>query len=327
VSDGIAPTLGRARAGSERVCHRRPATIADRTVAGMRTLTVTTAAGDRQLAVAEAGAPDGVPVLRLHGTPGSGYIAPGDDALAAEHGIRLIGYDRPGYGGSTRRPGRTIADAVPDVRAIAAALEIDRLGVLGLSGGSPHALACAALAADLFPAAVLMSCRAPMDAEGLDWFAGMGEGNVEEFTTVVADPDRGLALLERERTGFLTAEPETLRDQVRSNLCEADARVLTAQFAADQLAAVKQGLAPGAEGWLDDDLTLCGDWGFSLEQVRSEVLFFHGRLDRFLPDAHAYWIASHVPGIDARIQDADGHLSLRPTHLAGAYRWLAARVG
>src|SRR5208282_1824181 len=68
-------------------------------------------------------------------------------------GLRLIGYDRPGYGGSTPQPGRTVADCASDVRAICAGLGIDRLAMWGVSGGGPHVLACAALLPDLVTAA------------------------------------------------------------------------------------------------------------------------------------------------------------------------------
>jgi pimeloyl-ACP methyl ester carboxylesterase len=96
----------------------------------------------RVLAVEEAGDPAGRPVLVHNGTPNSRHLYGPDARDAAERGLRLIGYDRPGYGGSSPRPGRTVADCADDVRAICAALGIDRLGMWGASGGGPHVLAC-----------------------------------------------------------------------------------------------------------------------------------------------------------------------------------------
>ena len=92
---------------------------------------------------------------------------------AERQGIRVISYDRPGYGGSTRQPGRTVADCATDVRTIADGLAIERLAVWGISGGGPHAIACAALLGDLVPAVAVLASSAPWGAEGLDYFAGM----------------------------------------------------------------------------------------------------------------------------------------------------------
>src|SRR6202042_2634095 len=96
---------------------------------------------------------------------------------AAGRGLRLISYDRPGYGGSTPQPGRTVADCAADVRAICAELGIGRLAMWGISGGGPHLLACAALLPDLVTAAASLASLAPYEAEGLDYFAGMGQDN------------------------------------------------------------------------------------------------------------------------------------------------------
>jgi pimeloyl-ACP methyl ester carboxylesterase len=101
-------------------------------------------AGDgRVLQVLERGRPDGKPVLVHNGMPNSRLIYEPDVRCAERQDIRLISYDRPGYGGSTSQPGRTVADCAQDVRAIAAGLKLARLAIWGISGGGPHALACA----------------------------------------------------------------------------------------------------------------------------------------------------------------------------------------
>ena len=94
------------------------------------------------------GAADRLAVFWHHGTPNIG--APPEPLFAAADrlGIRWLSYDRPGYGGSTPSPGRDIASAASFVSTIADALGIERFAVMGHSGGSPHALACAALLAD-----------------------------------------------------------------------------------------------------------------------------------------------------------------------------------
>src|SRR6202046_3829688 len=135
--------------------------------------TVQTSDG-RTLAVEDSGDPAGRPVLVHNGTPNSRHLYGPNVRDAAERGLRLIGYDRPGYGGSSPQPGRTVADCAADVRAICDALGITRLVTWGISGGGPHLLATAALLPDLVVAAASLASLAPFDAGGLDWFAGMG---------------------------------------------------------------------------------------------------------------------------------------------------------
>src|SRR5579862_5117750 len=129
----------------------------------------------RVLQVLECAAADGPPVLTLHGSPGSRLQFERDVQRAERMGIRLLSYDRPGYGGSSRDEGRSVADCATDIRAIAGALGIERLAVWGISGGGPHAVACAALLGDLVPAVAVLAAAAPWGASGLDYFAGMGE--------------------------------------------------------------------------------------------------------------------------------------------------------
>ena len=135
----------------------------------------------RTLAVAEWGDPTGVPLFALHGTPGSRVAFWQDPTIYARHGLRRITLDRPGYGESTRLPGRIVADVVPDILDVADELSIGSFAMTGGSGGGPHALACAALLPDRVLRCLADVCVAPFDAEGLDWLAGQTKGNVAEF--------------------------------------------------------------------------------------------------------------------------------------------------
>ncbi|MEY9995924.1 pimeloyl-ACP methyl ester carboxylesterase [Streptomyces sp. V4I8] len=132
----------------------------------------------RRLAVEISGDPGGSPVFLLHGTPGS-RLGPAPRPMLLYHQrVRLITYDRPGYGPSDRLPGRQVAHVSGDVAAIADALGVERFAVVGRSGGGPHALACAALLPDRVTRAAVLVSLAPRDADGLDWFAGMTASNV-----------------------------------------------------------------------------------------------------------------------------------------------------
>jgi pimeloyl-ACP methyl ester carboxylesterase len=159
----------------------------------------------RTLAVEELGDPAGRPVLVHNGTPHTRHLYGPNAQDAADRGLRLIGYDRPGYGGSTPQPGRTVADCVSDVRAICAELGIDRLATWGISGGGPHVLACAALLPDLVTAAASLASLAPYGAEGLDYYAGMGQENVDDTRLYYADEARPGS--KRTRTGRKSWRP------------------------------------------------------------------------------------------------------------------------
>src|ERR1700723_2684550 len=92
----------------------------------VETRTVQTVDG-RELCVEIAADPTGVPILVHNGTPNSRHLYEPWIVDANRQGIRLISYDRPGYGGSTPRPDHTVGDGADDVRAIADGLGIDRL--------------------------------------------------------------------------------------------------------------------------------------------------------------------------------------------------------
>ena len=145
-------------------------------------------------------------MLVHNGTPNSRHLYAPAAADAAARGLRLISYDRPGYGGSTPQPGRSVADCAADVRAICAELGIGRLAMWGVSGGGPHVLACAALLPNLVTAAASLASLAPADAEGLDWFDGMGQENADDFKLLKSDPDACRAKLETERDQTIAAQ-------------------------------------------------------------------------------------------------------------------------
>jgi pimeloyl-ACP methyl ester carboxylesterase len=293
-------------------------------------LIVETADG-RKLAVEQAGDPAGQPVLVHMGTPNSRHLYEPNAADAAARGLRLICYDRPGYGGSTAQPGRNFADCAQDVRAICAALRIDRLGVWGISGGGPHALACAALLPDLVVAVASLASPAPYGAEGLDWFDGMGQDNVDDTQLTLSDPDAARAKTEADREEFLAAAAgdlaaaaDALAKSMASLLTPTDAAVLTGTPMAGYLVrCTRDGLAPGSEGWWEDGLAHISPWGFDLADISVPVLLLHGREDKFVPFGHGQWLASHIPGVQARLLDHDGHLTLLEHRVPEVHSWLA----
>lgn len=280
----------------------------------------------RVLQVLERGHREGKPVLVHNGTPNSRLLFEPDVRLAERQGIRLISYDRPGYGGSTSQPGRTVADCAQDVRAIAAGLGISQVAVWGISGGGPHALACAALLPDLVPAVGVLASVAPWGADGLDYFAGMGDRNVEDARRFLTDRGAARAKAEEDRLEFLRATPEQLHEGLKTLLSPADAAVLTGELAEHLVACSQSGLAPGVEGWWEDTVAFMEPWGFELGSINTPVLLYHGRQDRFVPFGHGEWLAGQIPGVQAELSDEDGHLTLTDRHLEQIHAWLLERL-
>ena len=294
-------------------------------VAAVTQRTVTTPDG-RTLAIEETGDPAGRPVLVHNGTPNSRHIFAPVAADAAARGLRLIAYDRPGYGGSTPQPGRSVADCAADVRAICAGLGISRLAMWGISGGGPHLLACAALLPGLVTAAASLASLAPSDADGLDWFDGMGQDNVEDFKLQQTDKQAARAKLEEQREQNLAATGEDLAGMLKTLLTPADAAVLTGEFAEYLAWTGREGLAPGTQGWWDDGEAFSRPWGFELSAIEVPVLLLHGRQDQFVPFGHGRWLAERIPGVEARLLDDDGHLTLLTERIGDVHAWLAERL-
>jgi pimeloyl-ACP methyl ester carboxylesterase len=276
----------------------------------------------RTLAVADAGNESGPAVVVNHGTPGSRLLWRELIEDAEARGMRLIGYDRPGYGGSDPQPGRTAADAAGDVGAIADALGIEQLAVEGGSGGGPHALACAALLPDRVVAVASLAGVAPYPAEGLDWLDGMGQDNLDEFAATLAGREALERYLGKKVSEMLTAEPKAIAEALLSLLSPPDRAVLTGELAEYFHEATRVGVEEQLDGWIDDDFVFVNPWGYRLEDIRVPVQLWHGAQDRFVPIAHGRWLAERIPGVDAHLTDEDGHLTIQLRRIGEVHAWL-----
>jgi pimeloyl-ACP methyl ester carboxylesterase len=154
----------------------------------------------------------------------------------------------------------------------------------------------------------------------------MGELNVDEMRLFFEDRAAARAKCEQDRLEFLELSPEQLHDRLKTVLSAVDAAVLTGEFAQYLVDCVRSGLAPGAEGWWDDDVAVTEPWGFELRSIRTPVLLYHGRHDRFVPFAHGEWLAGQIPGVQAELSDDDGHLTLPARHLERVHAWLLERL-
>jgi pimeloyl-ACP methyl ester carboxylesterase len=260
----------------------------------METVTHVVPGADGELiSVEEFGAPDGKPVLVHPGSPGSRRLFRPDAELAARrYGLRLLSYDRPGYRGRPRREGRRIADAAADVRSLAAALGIDRLGMWGFSGGGSYALACAAVLPELVTGAAVFAGFAPYGAPGLDFCAG----TTPEFAHEVE---------------LFFTDRETAREHWK-------------QDADRHLAAImRDSLSDGDDAWWDDWAATLTPWGCDPTSIRVPVRLWHGVHDRAVPIVNGRWLAAHVPGIVAHLIDSADHTNVEHDNREAAYAWLS----
>ena len=264
----------------------------------------------RTLEVVTAGPRDGMPLVYHHGTPGAAQPFRLLIDAAADRGLRTVTYSRPGYASSTPHSGRTVADAATDTAAVLDALGADRFVTIGWSGGGPHALACAALLPGRCAAAATLAGVAPYRAEGLDWLAGMGPENVEEFTLAERGGPALTSYLEDEARVLATVTADDVATALGGLISDVDRAALTDEFAEYSATTFRRALARGVAGWRDDDLGFLRGWGFDLAAITAPVAVWQGDQDRMVPYAHGVWLAAHVPNARRHLHPGEGHLSL-----------------
>jgi pimeloyl-ACP methyl ester carboxylesterase len=263
----------------------------------------------RRLDMRVSGPAGGLPLIFHHGTPGAGTPVRALERATHTRGLRLVTTSRPGYGGSSRQPGRSVADVAADTAAVLAAVGAERCLIAGWSGGGPHALACAARL-DAVAAALVIAGVAPYGAEGLDWMAGMGEDNIIEFSAALRGEDELRPYLLREREHLKDVAAADVVASLETLLPDVDRAVLTGEFAEDTAVSFREAVRTGVEGWLDDDLAFASPWGFGLEEISVPAMIWQGTADLMVPFSHGRWLASRLPGASAHLEEGEGHLSV-----------------
>lgn len=267
--------------------------------------------GGRRLDVRVSGPAGVTPLVFHHGTPSSLPLRVVERAAHAR-GLRLVTIARPGYASSTPQPGRAIVDAAADTGDVLRALGEGACLVAGWSGGGPHALACAARLPEARAALVVAGVAplAAMDADGLDWLAGMGEANVAEFGAALDGPASLRGLLDAQRAEMADAAPDELALALASLLPAVDRAAFSGELADDLAMGAHDALSTGIEGWLEDDLAFVGPWGFDPADVALPVTLWQGTADLMVPPAHGDWLAARLPNVRAHFDEGAGHLSL-----------------
>ncbi|MEU9383950.1 alpha/beta hydrolase [Streptomyces sp. NPDC048279] len=279
-------------------------------------MTLITLPDGRHLDIAVSGPSGGVPLIYHHGTPGALSQNRVMQRDVWDRGLRLVTFSRPGYGDSTRKPGRKVLDVAADVEVLLDHLEAERCLVLGHSGGGPHALATAAALPGRV-AGVAASCSlAPYDTPGFDFLSEMGDQNIKEFGLALQGEAAVRPALEADAVAM--RRPDAV-DAVRAMLTsllsdeERTAMSLDAEGGpAEELAGQwAHALGDGVDGWVDDDLAFVRPWGFDLIAIQVPCFIWHGAADRVVPPSHGRRLSEQMPDSLLRMLPDKGHLMVQ----------------
>jgi pimeloyl-ACP methyl ester carboxylesterase len=250
---------------------------------------------------------DGFPVLRVPGTPGSRWSVYSKREVWAARGVRVLTTERPGYGGSTRLPGRRFKEHADDLAAILDSLGLDRVAVYGGSGAAPHVLAFLAHHADRVLAATVFAGAAPLLP---DEVAQMIPLNQQSHALAVAgDRDGLVAMLAPQREAIL-ADPLGAFLEIMESAPPADQEVMRDPvWQTTFVRSITEALAPGVDGWADEGLAINQPWDdIPLHQVTSSLSWFHTAHDRNTPLVAAQRLVAQLPTATLEVWDDGGHL-------------------
>lgn len=267
---------------------------------------VITLVDGRELGYQEFGHPEGRPVLGFHGTPGSRRQVCVDEAQPLAADVRLIAPDRPGYGLSTFQPGRRLAGWAADVEQLADRLELGAFCVMGISGGGPHALSCAAVLADRVSATGVVSGVGPL---GDDRIARDLKGSDRVVATLAQKAPALLSAIMSGEVGIARRFPRRALELFVRQLPASDAAVLD-RPAMQRLFELELTRASATTGRaMAQDLELFAtDWGFDLAAIRGPVVLWQGTDDRNVPIAQARFLHDELEGSVLHVIEGEGHL-------------------
>ena len=263
----------------------------------------------RRLGFAQFGDADGEPIIFFHDLWGNRNLRHPDDSILARLGIRLIGVDRPGYGMSSRKSGRSLMDVVDDVMLLSKAMKLERFSVLGFSAGGPYALACAYRFPQIVTRCAVVAPLPPLDhAQGfraihpvygrLFQLAG---GNESFFRLLMRgffwfDSQRGPDQFVKELGGLMTSADQ----KVLSNINLFNSR-------RDIWGEIRSG---GSDQLADEMVTLTKPWGFRLQSISVPVDIWWGEADGFCAPGVGERMAGMIPNSQFRLEPQAGHFML-----------------
>ena len=276
----------------------------------------------RRLSYAVYGMPGGRPVFYFHGWPSSRLEARLHEVTAMQKSVCLIAIDRPGFGLSDFQPRRRILDWPQDVLAVATALGIARFAIIGVSGGGPHALACACLMPERLTTVALLGSTGPLSEPHAT--AGMMPQNRQLFSLARSAPWLLRLFLEwrarqvrRDFTHFIT--------RVTKDMAAADHAFFAShpQMRSQMREAFVDACRSGARGASWEARLFTRPWGFRLGDISKEVLLWQGEDDHNVPASMGRALAAALPHCQATLYPGEGHLSLF-LHLAALFDQIPA---
>jgi pimeloyl-ACP methyl ester carboxylesterase len=256
--------------------------------------------GERRIAYAEYGRPDGVPVVFLHGTPGSRLLGRLFDAAARERGVRVLALDRPGYGRSTPWPTRSVRDAGAFVGAVLDDADVETAGLVAFSGGAPHAFATAAARPDRVDRVDVVSGATPPDVAEETPAVQRALARLATTTpAVLRGLFRGQAwFADRLDPSFVVAQYTSGGDA--EPVPEAAAEVVKADFV--------EAFARHRSGAVTEFRNAAREWGVRLDEIDADVCFRHGENDANVPIDGVRRLAATIPTARLEVLDDADHL-------------------
>ncbi|HEY3562127.1 MAG TPA: alpha/beta hydrolase [Kribbella sp.] len=245
-------------------------------------------------------------VVWHHGTPNLGTPPAPLAAVSERLGIRWIGFDRPGYGGSTPAPGRTVASVAADLTAVLETLGIGTCALMGYSGGGTYALGAAAVLGDRVTAVATLAAIAPYGADGLDWYGGMIPSGLAALHAAAEGRDARL------RNEAVEYDPE---------FTASDVEMFDGPWGWLGSVAGDQAMPGGPDGAVDDDCSYVVRWGCDPAAITAPALLHHGTADRIIPCSHGKWLAANLPTATLELHQDLSHISVL-RHAEPAVEWI-----
>jgi pimeloyl-ACP methyl ester carboxylesterase len=260
-------------------------------------------ADGRTLAYTDLGASGGSPIFYFHGAPGGRLDGAWLEDAFREAGVRVVSADRPGYGGSSPCPRRSLTDWPVDIAALADHLGIDQFAVMGLSSGGPYVAACAALLGDRVVAAASVA-----GVTDMGWSAAYDEfpEDAEKTIMQLGDEDKALAWCV-DRYG---ADGARFFDD-DMDLSPPDAALFTDEaFMGEIMPTFAEAFRQGVGGFAQDITVQGRPWTFDVAAITCDVRVYHGEQDTLVPVSHGRHTAEMIESSTLVTFPEHGHISM-----------------
>lgn len=253
-----------------------------------------------------------------HATQVAGPLSPLLQHLADIHKFRIIEIVRPGYGNSSSLSGRNIMDVASINIEVADLLGIERFGIIGYSGGAPHALASASLSQKRCIGTVVVAAMAPLVESDFDFYDGMDEANVNEWMDSQRDIAKFQSEIEQHAAQWSSYDFERLKSIFNSGSKKPLSDAWIGEFATNNQYSLQQ----GAEGILEDSLAFLKPWGFSVSTIQTSVQIWAAESDVIAPVGHARWLHQNIEKSELHVLGGKDHNSVVEPAWESGIAWL-----